>query len=271
MSNGKSAHWEYLKPEFERVLMTKFSVSGVKKIVQLEKHEGKNSDGHFKAQVTDEQWFGFKTYPQAHRNGNQDDKKYAEQDMILARIAQTLNAPNACDIQQVSDISEVPLRGWTVNVVKWLRASEILPRLDSNCLARIRGDGEKFFFEFGQWTAFGIAFGVQDRGAHQFVYNTCDELAMIDMDYCFSNEQQDYRQPLKNLRPFNKSKFEQYEKEFSEGFVKMKSKISQKENEIQLLLKSAVISDLAPVWQISNKLNDQERIVSDIGSFIRAE
>ena len=173
---------EALKPELQRCLEQHFSVKEpIDCITPLGAKVGLNCDLFVKVMVG-EQPYGFKTYPEA-TNKQEDHRKYAEQDLMIAEIGALVSAPSCCSIRQVSDITAEPFAGWTVNIIKFLPEAVPLNSLSQGATHKLQTHGEAFLKQFGEWLAFTIAMGVQDRGAHQFVYDG-EHLAMIDMDYC---------------------------------------------------------------------------------------
>ncbi|MDX2107115.1 MAG: hypothetical protein SFY67_12000 [Candidatus Melainabacteria bacterium] len=239
-----------LKDEIQKRLNEHFSIT--KEIddgLCLTPSDGRNWDRHVKVRIGD-QWYGFKAYPEANRK-NEDPNLYAEQDELISRLALLVRAPNACRIEQVQNIATEPFNGWTVNIVEWLPNSVTLNSLPSSAIDELRDSGEDFFYQFGQWLAFGLAFGIQDRRIDQFVFSIQSrKLAMIDMDYCFVEaDLEPYSTIISVFRPEKKAKLSLCHQSLLKGVAEMKERISANCVDVFDALKNSS-SPTAQVWNI---------------------
>lgn len=261
-----------LKAEFERCLFQCYSVSDeVTEFEKLAPAEGRNSDGHFKV-LAGGQLYGFKTYPEAERKG-ENHCKYAEQDRILAIIAKIVEAPNHSRIEQVDDIEATPFKSRLVNIIKWLPNSTRLDKLNDQAVEQLRNNGTKFFYEYGSWLAFAVAFGIQDRRVEQFVYSQRENrLAMIDMDYCFVQEPKNYESlklSLSFLRPVKSQNFAAYIHELGRGIDEMNSKLETNSKNIMTKLQAAEHSSLSKTWNLAPDISLKARFETDIKNVIK--
>lgn len=227
--------------------------------------DGRNHDRHVKVLVG-EQWFGFKTYPEAERKG-ENHRKYAEQDHLISKIAESLvYAPNACPMRQVTDFEHSLFRGWTVNIVQWLPDSDTFDRLDVSLIQSLTDGADEFFFEFGQWLAFGLAMGVQDRRVDQFVCSRSRKIAMIDMDYCFvagGANYQNYVDVLRIFRMIPADRLQGHVNQLIEGMEQMNRKIDQSRGLILDMLRGALHSDLSSKWNPVSNLHTDVNVVAE--------
>lgn len=216
----------------------------------LSPSDGRNSERHIKVLVG-EQWFGFKTYPEAMRK-SEDPRKYAEQDFLISKIAESVVfAPNACPMRQVTHMEHSLFKGWPVNIVQWLPESATFDKVEPSLVQSFGHEPYKFFFEFGQWLAFGLAMGVQDRRVDQFVCSKAGRISMIDMDHCFVDGETSYQNYVEVLQIFQadpERRLSECGNRMKEGMNEMNGKIVRSQDMVLDLLQSALYSDSAARW-----------------------
>jgi hypothetical protein len=255
---------EALKPELQRCLEQHFSVKDpIDCITPLGTKVGLNYDRFVKVTVG-EQPYGFKTYPEA-TNKQEDHRKYAEQDLMMAEIGALVSAPSCCAIRQVSDITAEPFAGWTVNIIKFLPEALPLNKLNQGAVHKLQTQGEAFLKQFGEWLSFTMAMGVQDRGAHQFVYDG-EHLAMIDMDCCLTKpgHYAGNLQALAALTPLPPNKIRSYSDFLLDGIRSMNQKLTNEATAIRAVLNNAKFSDLAAAFDPAPDRNIETTALKDL-------
>ena len=138
--------------------------------------EGENQASHFVMITEEDTHFGIK-----HSQGVEVEKMATE-------IAQLLKAPNACPtIFLENGIPLHPFKNKPIIITNWLYKSEIVRDIPKELLTN---DLIPFFYQFGEWIAFSLLFGVRDRHQGNWVWSIDEKkLSMIDMEESFGSAQ----------------------------------------------------------------------------------
>jgi len=141
--------------------------------------EGANARGHFVVNAASGNHYGLKLPVRGVPFG-------LEKEHLMATLACTLDAPNACPVAQTDRLDFIDLfRGKTVNVTHWLAGSKQVRQLseEERRLVRSGPDSTVFRNQAGEWMAFGLLFGIGDRHPGNWVWAPAEKkLAMIDME-----------------------------------------------------------------------------------------
>lgn len=169
----------------EPIISDLFDVSVV--IVRLDAvTSGINKEYHVLAQTKSGDKFGLKLF-----DGTGSDFG-GDKDKLMADLAILANMPNACRVEQTSNIEFIDkFKGKNVNVTKWLQNSQTLKYYsnDPEWARIIDLQDDTFHYQIGQWMSFGYSFSIADRNLGNWVWDANQKkLAMIDMEFAFSHE-----------------------------------------------------------------------------------
>ena len=108
----------------------------------------------------------------------------AETEKLLADVAELLKIANACSVRQDTRISLIPqFNGKKINLTHWLKNSKKVSEMSAADRTKASTtDAVEFARQLGQWAAFGILFGVDDRHLGNFVWSPEKGLSMIDLE-----------------------------------------------------------------------------------------
>lgn len=200
--------------------------------------EGANSAYHVLAESKKGKKYGLKICARGIAHGTDKEK-------IVADLAETLDAPNYCKIEQYEGLKEIDnLQGEKVNVIEWLPNSSNLRSISSEDVDK---NSTKFFKQYGEWIFFALAFGVKDRHPGNWVWDPeKGRLSMIDNQDAFNDDIRSIYGRIKlivrkfsNLNHFKNKKedFNEY-KHFKKGLKKMNDKIRGRTSQVRDILNS---------------------------------
>jgi len=114
-----------------------------------------------------------------------------ENEKLAADLGGLLNAPHASPVRQLSgiDVAIPQLGAGTVNITQWVRDSKPVNELNAAERTAISHDcgSNSFFYQYGEWMAFGLFFGIRDRHGGNFMWNPAQrQLCMIDLEDGFT-------------------------------------------------------------------------------------
>ena len=139
----------------------------------------RNYGSHFEALTQSGISYGLKISVRGVASGTENEK-------LLADIGELLMAPNVCPVRLSQHVDMIPLfAGKLVNITRWLADSKQIKTLSDTEKSAIGADfqDDPFFYQFGQWTAFGLFFGLKDRHEENWVWASQKrQLTMIDLE-----------------------------------------------------------------------------------------
>lgn len=237
--------------KFEKVLQNTYSKSAKISVVQ-QAPDGRNAKGHWVASTQNFD-YGFKTYPMA----KSEEEIFAEQDYLVAQIAQRLRIPFASHIKQSKDLDYENCLGKTVNISRWLKDGEPLDKITAVKLATFNQPATRngILKAVGRWIAFGTCLGIQDRDVRQFIYRQdSPALLMIDLDYAFEKFKSDDTKYGGYARVLDRFQFDSNRDDFhslKQGIDEVHENLKIHENCIISLLEKAKHSKRAQQFKLA--------------------
>ena len=141
--------------------------------------EGGCAAQHMVVKVTNGDMYGLKS---STRVINALDKE-----LLMSDLAMLLEAPNASKTIQLPGLIFGIFNGVIVNITKWLSESRNFTEFNEVSRNELQDNSDAFFQQYGEWISFSLCFGVADRHAGNWVWNTAKkQLLMIDLEDSFS-------------------------------------------------------------------------------------
>ncbi len=240
--------------ELQRIskfIQENFNESGeIESIHRLE--EGANAEYHVVAKSEGGKKYGMKVCARGIPHGTDKEK-------IVADLAEILKAPNWCKVEQYEGLKEIEnLKDKKVNIVKWLSNSSCLRSVPPK---HVKKSSEDFFYQYGEWSFFAMAFGIRDRHLGNWVWYSEDgKLSMIDNQDAFNTDMKPVHLRIASVLnkfsniDFFRDKREDFDdfKNFVEGLKRMNQKIKDRKNRI---------NDLLDAWSFTS--NYESRYIED--------